>query len=611
MMDLWNKLFGHGPGWYLMGHHLRGGDLYHACSLMPHFLTTHAAGQPVYLVLETGSQASIAALFEECFTKIVIARGFPGYFGGWEQAFAESGLPTFGMNTPIILHPSVSQERSRFSLEFLDENEHFGLTWMQLYKQIMHLPGKVEPVHPKPRPAVAEEARALCSAHGMVPGSSVILCPYAQSMSVQSGDHLAAVARKLENDGYTVFTSVAGTERPVEGTKPITIPYLLLPDVVEEAGWVIAVRSGVCDIVSSVPCRKTFIYQDMQGLKLWSVAAMGLARDAVELIHNFAVGTPDELVSLVMADEGIVNLPTVRDHLSRQIGTGRSSIAVTTLAFAKLDLAPARPSGPAVIRLLDVPRRDHPRMATLIDERVGRFVNGLAGADTRFYACRDTWQADMLEELTTDLIAAGDYTAANSWHSIVAVIGSDVAALLPPPIRGQVQAREPIVTGEPINLAALFKHRAGQDIPRDWPLAFKGFHFGDGWCDLEPWGIWTSGLRSTASFKLAEQPRRPVTITLFFSACISEDLPTLRFKMRVNGEAVSDAAVSLGSEMHMLEFEVAPHIIGDGSCFLSLEFDEVRSPRQQGGHPDDRLLGLGLHWIKVTPQPTSYPHRGR
>ena len=81
-MDVWDKLLSHGPGWYLMGHHLRGGDLYHVCGLMPRFIETHAAGQPVYLVLETDPQAGIAALFEECFTKIVIARGFPGDFGG-------------------------------------------------------------------------------------------------------------------------------------------------------------------------------------------------------------------------------------------------------------------------------------------------------------------------------------------------------------------------------------------------------------------------------------------------------------------------------------------------------------------------------------------------
>ena len=516
---------------------------------------------------------------------------------------------TFGMNTPIILHPSVSQERSRFSLEFLNENEHFGLTWMQLYKQIMHLPGTVEPSHPRRRPELAEKARALCSAHGVIPGSSVILCPYAHSMSVKSLDHLAVVARKLENEGHAVFTSVAGTEQPVEGTKPISIPYLLLPDVVEQAGWVIAVRSGVCDIVSGVPCRKTFIYQDMQGLKLWSVAALGLARDAVELIHDFTIGAPDDLVSLVTAGRRVVSLPTVRDHLSRQIGMLLSSAPVTTLTFAELDLPPTRPKGSSVIRLLDVPRRDHQRMASLVDKRVRRFVDALAGPDTRFHACHDTWQPDTIEELTPSLVAAGAYACANSFFFFIDFLCSEIYTLLPPSTRVQVQAREPIATGEPISLAALFRQRRGQDIQRDRPLGFKGFQLGDGVCDLESWGIWTAGMRSTASFRLGEQPSQPVTITLSFRACVSESFPTLRFKIRVNDKPIGDAAVSPGSGVDMLEFEVAPELVRDGSCLISLEFDEVRSPRQQGRASDDRLLGLGLHWIKVTvaPERTHFP----
>lgn len=610
MYEVWDRLRAEcGPGWYWMGHHLRGGDLYHACSFIAEFIATHGSRYPVFLVLEHASQASLASLFEEHFAKILVARGFPNSFNGWSEFFGATGMPTFDIDTPLVVHPHFNQETTRFSVDFLEQNRHFGLTWMQLYKQMLHLNGTAEPRHPVRKPQIADQARLFCEANDVAAGRSVILFPYAQSLPVKAQDHFAQLAIALSNDGHDVFTSVAGSEQPIAGTRALSIPFALLPDIVEHAGWVIAVRSGICDIVSPVPCRKSFIYPNDRELRFWSTAALGLCRDAIEIPFDFGSGTPERLISLLLSGNGYGGLPFGREQLSARIGNGQSQVPVTTLSFTELQRreAAAGLRGPEttpapvphVIRLLDVPPRDHPRMAALIATILDAFADRIAGPTTRFYACRDSFEADVLEEIDRSLLLAGDYVSAGSWHSIVAVRGVGLETLLPADVRELILAVTPVLTGEAIRMEDAYRERLGVVDILSRPVVFKGLQIGSGWCDPEPWGIWTKGLHSTMRFTLAQPPVAPVRVTIHFMACISDAFPELRVTLRANSAPVGTVAIVMGAGMDTLEFEIPPAAIPDRTCVLALDFAEVRSPEQQGGSPDGRLLGLGLRWLRV------------
>lgn len=135
-----------------------------------------------------------------------------------------------------------------------------------------------------------DAARAALLSHGLRPGRTVILAPYARSLvhghDEQFWDSLAA---DLTARGYDVCTSGFGPDEPaVAGTALLQFPFSEAVQFVESAGFFVGLRSGLCDVISPARAVKVILHERGPWFKtsmidMFSLGAMDLCDDAVEL----------------------------------------------------------------------------------------------------------------------------------------------------------------------------------------------------------------------------------------------------------------------------------------------------------------------------------------
>jgi hypothetical protein len=96
----------------------------------------------------------------------------------------------------------------------------------------------------------------------ILPGKTSILSPYAKSVSTIPSSFWTDLAAQKTSEGFLVLTNTFGDEKPIEGTRSITIPITELISAVEQAGHFIGIRSGLCDILITAKCEKTVVFPD-------------------------------------------------------------------------------------------------------------------------------------------------------------------------------------------------------------------------------------------------------------------------------------------------------------------------------------------------------------
>ena len=131
---------------------------------------------------------------------------------------------------------------------------------------------------------------ALFKQLGLKEGKTVILAPYAGSfVSEMSTEQWDVLAEMLIEKGYTVCTNCYGNEKPVKNTVPIQFSYKEAVNVLEYAGTFVALRSGLCDVVSPAKCKMIIIYEEgfnAGSYSFFSLKKMGLRNDVFEVIFK-------------------------------------------------------------------------------------------------------------------------------------------------------------------------------------------------------------------------------------------------------------------------------------------------------------------------------------
>ena len=99
--------------------------------------------------------------------------------------------------------------------------------------------------------------------HGIVPGRKVILSPYAKSVAGMPLGFWEAEAAHWQAEGNLVYTNTAWGETPIPGTRPLDVPVRELGPLVKRAGTFVARRSGLCELLDGIPCRKIVYFPDV------------------------------------------------------------------------------------------------------------------------------------------------------------------------------------------------------------------------------------------------------------------------------------------------------------------------------------------------------------
>ncbi len=146
-----------------------------------------------------------------------------------------------------------------------------------------------------PRQQAEEELCNIFSKHGLVAGKTVLLAPYAQCIEELPLYFWEKIAEKLRDLGYFVCTNCGNPqESPICGTVGLSVPYRLLTPFLEQAGYLIALRSGLVDISCFANCKRIILYPK-ENFNVWgigtpkdcfSLRAMGLRDDAVEMEYE-------------------------------------------------------------------------------------------------------------------------------------------------------------------------------------------------------------------------------------------------------------------------------------------------------------------------------------
>lgn len=102
---------------------------------------------------------------------------------------------------------------------------------------------------------------------GVVEGKTVILAPYAYSVKNLPEFFWEEIAEHLREKGYRVFVNVNESKEVnlFDNIPSIVFPFSEAKALLTYAGNFLSLRSGLCDIVSLIPCKQIILYpEEMQ-----------------------------------------------------------------------------------------------------------------------------------------------------------------------------------------------------------------------------------------------------------------------------------------------------------------------------------------------------------
>lgn len=219
------------------------GDIYFMMSYLPHFLKKrgkpqcvvvvigHACGQVVRLF----GNYPMEALIQKEMDETVQAALF----------FGEKDVFIPHQDRPYVVNLSRALYVKKISLEKLYCCGVFGLLEDTM-------------------PYTPEHEETYEGAEEIVPGKSVILAPYAKSVTALKTDVWKQIVKEYQERGYACYTNVAGKEKPLLGTRAVSPTIAQIRSLVERAGTFIGIRSGLCDVVKDAVCKKIALYPDYQ-----------------------------------------------------------------------------------------------------------------------------------------------------------------------------------------------------------------------------------------------------------------------------------------------------------------------------------------------------------
>lgn len=168
-----------------------------------------------------------------------------------------------------------------------------GLYFTDLFRKfVFGLSEDVKPKHPTFK-RETEKIKAIFDKFGLITKKTVILSPYSNTLSDLPTDFWKCLVEVLKDKGYIVATNCGGnTEPAIEGTIGVFFPLNIAPQIIDEAGAFIGVRSGFCDVISGTKAKKIILYDKGNRFYMGSafdyfnLKGMELCDDAVEIQYE-------------------------------------------------------------------------------------------------------------------------------------------------------------------------------------------------------------------------------------------------------------------------------------------------------------------------------------
>lgn len=168
-----------------------------------------------------------------------------------------------------------------------------GMNFAEMFRRfVFDLDKNIQPRHPQFQDK-SREIEALKEQSGMKEKRSVLLSPYAVTLSDMPNTFWEELAAKLKGKGYAVYTNVGSDEeKAIDGTQPLSFPLDMAPQLVSWMGGFVGIRSGLCDIISGSKAKKVILYDqsnlffNASAFDYFSLNKMGLSQDAIEIQYD-------------------------------------------------------------------------------------------------------------------------------------------------------------------------------------------------------------------------------------------------------------------------------------------------------------------------------------
>jgi len=137
------------------------------------------------------------------------------------------------------------------------------------------------------------EAQRIIQTYNLRRDKTVLLAPYSYTLVGIPDWVWKRLVIELKARGFDVCTNCGSDkEKEIEGTYRVSLPYSDLEVFLKYAGNFIGIRSGFCDVISSIACKKVIIYQPYMfwgpagNMDYFSLKIMGLDENAIELEYQ-------------------------------------------------------------------------------------------------------------------------------------------------------------------------------------------------------------------------------------------------------------------------------------------------------------------------------------
>lgn len=251
------------------------GDIYMACAFLKTYLQNKSINNYI-LIVGNNSCKKTAELFQLQNICVVDIEEIRLLLKAWEF------LGTEKMDLKPLLYWGWRTKR------FLYADEHPQITFSEMFRYDVFGFNKDALMCRPQSHCESKYAHQLFEKLNLPAGKTVIIAPYAGSfVSEISLEIWEKIVQGLLDRGYKVCTNCYGKkEKNIKNTIPIIFPYEEAVNVLEYAGGFIAVRSGLCDIVSTAKCKMLIIYEkgfNASRYEYFSLQKMGLNKSVHEI----------------------------------------------------------------------------------------------------------------------------------------------------------------------------------------------------------------------------------------------------------------------------------------------------------------------------------------
>jgi SAM-dependent methyltransferase len=146
-----------------------------------------------------------------------------------------------------------------------------------------------------------------------------------------------------------------------------------------------------------------------------------------------------------------------------------------------------------------------------------------------------------------------------------------------------------------------FLLRPGQRYEAHTSPSFEAF-LGDGWSEIEEWGVWSSGAIATMALRIPFEFHETHVLKLYGQAFVNPQHPSILIDAVVNSELAVRIELAEPSDDWVLEIPLLA-VRQDGTAAVRLVIDSPISPAACGVAIDDnRALGFGLEAMALEPR---------